>query len=450
MAMPAELVERPETPQLTTALAVQQPDAPITTQMEMSIPEALTHLQRLREFVSKVLVEGQDYGKIPGAGDKKTLFKSGGEALCEIYALTIEVAIVKAIERWDDLDPLFAYDCKTTLISRRTGQKVAEGIGHANSREAKFRYRWVFKNELPEGVDPATCVKKNFKNKKTGKTFLKYRLLNEDPFSLVNTIQKMAAKRSFVDAVLKATRSSGILTQDLEDLRDNGVIGADDEEGEDSEEGEAQAAPSRPVSEAQLKRLFAIGKGKGLNSDQVAEWVQEHFGCKPSELLTNAHKLDDGSWTDSASYGEACRQLEAADAAGAERKLLEAAQEVLDGAVQGAEEALRAAAQRAKATTVPLDRAQAARQKAVADAVKFGASLGLTPKEIAEALAEPTGFESPEAALAGGINRYQVEAWQEQMQLLADQKSRKAKAPNANLPPVDTDELADIKLDGEK
>jgi hypothetical protein len=41
---------------------------------------------------------------------------------------------------------------------------------------------------------------------------------NPDPYSLVNTLQKMAAKRAYVMAVIAATRSSAIFTQDLEDL----------------------------------------------------------------------------------------------------------------------------------------------------------------------------------------------------------------------------------------
>lgn len=37
---------------------------------------------------------------------------------------------------------------------------------------------------------------------------------------MVNTILKMSKKRSHVDATLSATRSSGLFTQDLEDLGD--------------------------------------------------------------------------------------------------------------------------------------------------------------------------------------------------------------------------------------
>src|SRR5690606_28333663 len=41
-----------------------------------------------------------------------------------------------------------------------------------------------------------------------------------EPWSLCNTVLKMAKKRALIDATLSATRSSGIFTQDVEDLRE--------------------------------------------------------------------------------------------------------------------------------------------------------------------------------------------------------------------------------------
>jgi len=45
-----------------------------------------------------------------------------------------------------------------------------------------------------------------------------YRIPNDDPFSIVNTIEKMAKKRAMVDAALSVGRLSELFTQDLEDL----------------------------------------------------------------------------------------------------------------------------------------------------------------------------------------------------------------------------------------
>ena len=43
-------------------------------------------------------------------------------------------------------------------------------------------------------------------------------LENDDPFSLVNTLQKMAQKRALIGATLHATRASGYFTLDIEDI----------------------------------------------------------------------------------------------------------------------------------------------------------------------------------------------------------------------------------------
>lgn len=46
---------------------------------------------------------------------------------------------------------------------------------------------------------------------------------NPDPFDIENTLFKMAAKRAQVDAVLRVTATSGLFTQDLEDMEEHGT-----------------------------------------------------------------------------------------------------------------------------------------------------------------------------------------------------------------------------------
>ena len=47
-----------------------------------------------------------------------------------------------------------------------------------------------------------------------------YRIENDNPQDLANTILKMAKKRSFVDGILTVTGASRIFTQDIEDIND--------------------------------------------------------------------------------------------------------------------------------------------------------------------------------------------------------------------------------------
>jgi hypothetical protein len=181
--------------------------------MVMSVQEAVARLRQFQEFVQAVMVDGIDYGKIPGT-EKPTLLKPGAEKLCEIYGFAPHVEVTNRVEDWTN--GFFQYECKCTLVSKRTGTVVAEGIGSCNSREKRYSDRWVFGSDIPAGVDKEQLQKRTFTGK-NGKEYVKYLWKNEDIYTLVNTIQKMAKKRAMIDATLSATRSSGMFTQDVED-----------------------------------------------------------------------------------------------------------------------------------------------------------------------------------------------------------------------------------------
>ena len=185
----------------------------------VSIDEAKTRLTMLQRFVKYVMKDGIDYGVVPGT-EKPTLLKPGAEKLANIYGLSSEISLIEKIEEWDK--PFFNYIFKTLLFDKRTGNKIAEGIGSCNSYESKFRFRWVFESDLSD-IDKANIdifKTKEFFSRKYNRKFKMYRVENDDIYSQVNTMQKMAAKRSYVDAVLKATRTSDFFTQDMEDIID--------------------------------------------------------------------------------------------------------------------------------------------------------------------------------------------------------------------------------------
>lgn len=202
----------------STALATVPVDDYQGLQMVVAPNEAQRRLQALQAFVQKNMKEGinQDYGVIPGTGTKPTLLKPGGEKLAEIYGLSWSYEDITAVEDWER--GFFFYRKKCRIFRQRDGTPICEGSGSCNSREDKYAYRWVFKNEIPAGVDIKKLVTRERKSKKTGRPYTVYRMPNEDVYSLVNTIEKMACKRAFVSAVIGATRSSGIFTQDIEDL----------------------------------------------------------------------------------------------------------------------------------------------------------------------------------------------------------------------------------------
>lgn len=169
--------------------------------------EAKRRLIQLQTFVRSVMVRGEDYGRIPGT-QKDTLYKAGAEKLSEIYGLAPEYLVEVATENWETMFFYFRIRC----ILKRGDRYVSAGLGSCNTREEKYAWRWVSEKWLPAGSD-----KKTLRCKK-GKFGWSYRVPNDDIATQVNTVLKMAKKRAFVDAVITATRSSGIFTQDLEDM----------------------------------------------------------------------------------------------------------------------------------------------------------------------------------------------------------------------------------------
>jgi hypothetical protein len=202
--------------------------------------KALQQLQAIQSVVKDVMKEGEHYGTIPGVS-KPSLFKPGAELLNNMYGFALsDIDIVEKVEQWDvvpstDKFPLFRYLIKTTLVDA-TGRTVATGIGECNSYESKYRFRGSIR-KCPE-CQKETIIKgkKEYGGGwicfgKKGGCGAKFddndveitsqpvgKSINVDIFDIVNTILKMAKKRSYIDGTLSATRTSGLFTQDVEDF----------------------------------------------------------------------------------------------------------------------------------------------------------------------------------------------------------------------------------------
>ena len=170
----------------------------------------------LNRIYQNVMQEGTDYGVIPGAGDKPTLLKPGAEMLRMAFNLRYKTEIDTMVEDWDK--GLFYYRIKTHFFNSKD-QYIGTGIGSANSEESRYSNRWVFESDIPEGIDKAS-LKTQERTSKKGSKYKVY-LIEADiheKATLVNTLQKMAKKRSFVDGILSITGASRIFTQDVEDM----------------------------------------------------------------------------------------------------------------------------------------------------------------------------------------------------------------------------------------
>lgn len=171
-----------QTPENRTALARIEPDDSALA-MVMDPGEAVRRLQALQQFIAQVMVKDEDYGTIPHT-PKPTLYQPGAQKLAEIYGLAVDFQDNRPpIERWDrvgDSWPFVAYFKKAIVTRRRDGLFLGTGIGQCNSWEKKYE--------------------------------------KQEAASIANTIEKMACKRALIAGIISVTRSSGIFTQDLEDM----------------------------------------------------------------------------------------------------------------------------------------------------------------------------------------------------------------------------------------
>ena len=235
----------------------------------MSLEVALARRAAIVEFTRRLMVKDQDFGEIPGTS-KPTLLKPGAEKLCNFFGLEPEFTpIVEDID-WTGVQHGGEVFCYARYRCRllREGRVVGVGEGSCNSWEAKYRYRWVAEEQVPEHLDRTHLAKREVRRTlcefefaieraETTGTYGKpaghwqrfrdaihngtarsvekptrrgmsvaweidddtalYRVPNPDVADVVNTIQKMAQKRALVAATLIATSASEFFTQDVED-----------------------------------------------------------------------------------------------------------------------------------------------------------------------------------------------------------------------------------------
>jgi len=239
------------------------PSAAVATTEPVTAADLSKRMALIKEAMQAEMVEGTDYGKVPGT-NKPTLLKPGAEKLGVLFRLNIQLEN----EKHFDGDHL-------TVMSRATvydagGHQVGFGEGLCTSKEKKYGKRRK-KRLCPEcGED--TVRKSKFpphfekdgepgwwcpdRDGGCGEEFaaaaprvvdqVEEEITNPDLPDTWNTIVKMAEKRARVDAVLAVTGASALFTQDVEDMQGGGD-GAGQRRGEVIAGGRAAAgAPQGP------------------------------------------------------------------------------------------------------------------------------------------------------------------------------------------------------------
>ena len=110
--------------------------------MRQVLEEESAIRQLVKEYVSRNMSEGVDFGIIPGT-EKQSLLKPGAQKLISLFRCKPLYKLVQ--EQEDFARGFFNYKFRVRLKSLDTGQVLAEGYGSANSREARTasaRKRW--------------------------------------------------------------------------------------------------------------------------------------------------------------------------------------------------------------------------------------------------------------------------------------------------------------------
>ncbi|MFO0754596.1 MAG: hypothetical protein U0411_14880 [Thermodesulfovibrionales bacterium] len=243
---------------MNTELAVYE-EKPLTAH---DIREQINLIQ---EVMRTVMQEGQHYGKIPGAGDKPTLFKPGAEKIMAIFRLSADPEVVDLSH-----DDIIRYRVKCRL-STRSGIFFGAGLGECSSEEEKYKWRTVTGDDEWEAAHEAQRRIKYSRDRQL-------RQVRTNPYELANTVLKMAKKRALVDAVLTSTAASDIFTQDIEDMPEEfferGKAGAAGPQKTPPRQPQAKGGgtikePNAPATDAQVKAIFAIMRSKGYEEDAM-------------------------------------------------------------------------------------------------------------------------------------------------------------------------------------
>ena len=215
---------------------------------DVSIQQVQAIMQKITQFqkvIQDTLHQNHDFGVIPGS-EKPTLLKPGAEKILMMMGLRSEFEIVDSTRDWEK--GFFQYQVRCKLY--KGDLLITEGLGCCNTKEKKY--------------------------------------IKQDPYTLDNTVLKMAKKRALIDATLLVASLSDIFAQDLEDM---------DLEGQQvSKQQKVYTDQDGTISKAQARRMFALAKG----DQSIVRGVLDTFGYRNS---TDVEKIK---------YDKVCEAIEEA------------------------------------------------------------------------------------------------------------------------------------------
>jgi hypothetical protein len=176
----------------------------------LPVAALIRQVKYVDDLFKGVLIEGTDYGRIPGMPReaKPTLFQPGAQMLCRGLQLSPSYEVQSATRNARTV----AYVITCVLTHYSTGRIVGSGVGACNTDERKYQRTLMSYAAKARPGEPAVSA-----------------------MDLENTILKMATKRALVHATLNVAAASRVF--------------AEIEEEPEKEEAQGPQAQTHPTQE---------------------------------------------------------------------------------------------------------------------------------------------------------------------------------------------------------
>jgi hypothetical protein len=167
-----------------------EPAARLTDKAIAVVKEQMDLAEKL---VATMMKFGIDYGITPGT-QGPGLWDAGASKVMRAFRVFPDHKILYHEEN----DEIVSYVIQVHLMTQ-AGEIFGSGMGAASTRETKYKYRWVKKDDaIREGYTEEDIA--GLKTKAGFNNEVLYRIENPEYGELVNTILAMASKRAEVDA----------------------------------------------------------------------------------------------------------------------------------------------------------------------------------------------------------------------------------------------------------
>lgn len=267
--------------------------------MAIDVNRGVAEVSQLRALMialkgSPDFIAGVDYAVIPGT-EKPSLLQPGAEKIMRALSVRAEyVELPEIIVNFEK--PLFHYAYECRLVHIPTGLVVSTAKGSCNSYETKYRYRnaarvcpscgkeAIIKGKAEYGGGWLCYPKKGGCNAKFGDhdpaitDQVVGMVENEQIYDQVNTIQKIAQKRSNTSSVKALAAVSEFFTVDLEDSA------TPRQSHQDSQDESTMLSNDVDLGNEKARTLFF-------------EFCKEQYDLKPADVMAALKEASGGKIT---------------------------------------------------------------------------------------------------------------------------------------------------------